>query len=219
MRLTLLRPVMPRPRRPLPPGEPIELPVAPPQPPSRLSWSGRHRALTGIVGAGAAVVLLCFGVGWGTNVDQVRLGRGSGAVSTGGTAAGQADKAAEDRAAARRAADDQASAAKVLAAKAADARASAARAAEARAADRERVREEIVMPALIGLGLAGALDAAARAGLTDVTVCRAPDDEFPVRRSEWRVTGQNVAAGTRIDAGRRVCLTAAGRQLIKDSVR
>ncbi|WP_433723180.1 hypothetical protein ACQP2Y_46050 [Actinoplanes sp. CA-051413] len=255
MRFTLpsLRPVMPRPRLPLPPAEPIDVPGELPQPARRLSWRsprwerpstptipvgarwrGRRRGLTGIVGAGVAMVLLCFGVGWGTNVDQVRLGRGSGAVSAGWTAAGQAeegaedkaaaqraakDKAAEDRAMARRAADDRAAAAKVLAAKAADARAAAARAAEAKAADRARARDEIVMPALVGLGLAGALDVAARAGLTDVSVCHAPTREAPVRRSEWRVTGQNVAAGTRINSRRRVCLTATGRQLIKDSVR
>ncbi|MEU8608424.1 hypothetical protein AB0C29_10530, partial [Actinoplanes sp. NPDC048791] len=93
------------------------------------------------------------------------------------------------------------------------------RAAQARAADRARAREEIAMPALVGLGLAGALDVAARAGLTDVSVCHTPTGETPIRRSEWRVTGQDVAAGTRIDSGRRVCLTATGRQLIKDSVR
>jgi hypothetical protein len=270
MRFTLpsLRPVMPRPRLPLPPAEPIDVPGELPQTPSRLAWrsarwarpsaptggSGRHRALTGIVGAGAAVVLLCFGVGWGTNVDQVRLGRGSGSVSAGGTAAGQAAEdgavarrtaeakaaarraaeaeaaderaaarraveaeAAEERAAAQRAADDKALAAKVLAAKAADARAAAARAAEARAADRAHAREEIVMPDLVGLGLASALDVAARAGLTDVTVCH--PDELPTPRPEWRVTGQGVAAGTRIGASRRVCLAATGPQLIKDSVR
>ncbi|MEU8610468.1 hypothetical protein AB0C29_21020, partial [Actinoplanes sp. NPDC048791] len=137
MRFTLpsLRPVMPRPRLPLPPAEPIDAPGELPQPPSRLSWrsprwarpstptipvgarwSGRRRGLTGIVGAGVAVVLLCYGVGWATNVDQVRLGRGSGAVSAGWTAAGQAENTAEDRAAARRAAEDKAAAAKVLAA-------------------------------------------------------------------------------------------------------
>ncbi|MGW4942168.1 PASTA domain-containing protein [Actinoplanes sp. NPDC004185] len=275
MRFTLpsLRPVMPRPRLPLPPAEPIDVPGELPESASRLSWrsarrarpsaptargagwTSRHRTLTGIVGAGAAVVLLCFGVGWGTNVDQVRLGRGSGSVSAGGTAAGQAAedlvaarrtaeakaaarrvaeakvaeeqaearrsaeaKAAEERAAAQRAADDKALAAKLLAAKAADARAAEARAAEARAADRAHAREEIVMPGLVGLGLASALDVAARAGLTDVTVCHAPE-EPPTPRSEWRVTGQDVAAGVRIGASRRVCLAATGPQLIKDSVR
>ncbi|MEU8230101.1 PASTA domain-containing protein [Actinoplanes sp. NPDC048967] len=236
MRFTLpsRRPVMPRPRPPLPPAEPIDVPGELPQPASRLPWrsprwarpftppilvgarwSDRRRGLTGIAAAGAAMVLLCFGVGWVTNADQVRLGRGSGAVSTGWTATGQAEKAADDRATARQAADDKAAAAKVLAAKVADARAAAAR----RAADRARAREEVAMPALVGLGVAGALDVAARAGLTDVSVCRPPAGEAPARRSEWRVTGQDVAAGTRISADRRVCLTVTGRQLIKDSVR
>ncbi|GAA3956948.1 PASTA domain-containing protein [Actinoplanes auranticolor] len=228
MRLTL--PSLPRPRQPSPPSEPPELPGELRQPARRLMLSRRHKASAGLVAAGAAVVLACFGVGWGTNADQRSLGRGSGALGISGTAADKAtgDRAAaararEDEAAAQRAAEDRAAAAKVLAAKAADARAAAARAAEAKAAEQQRADREIVaMPALVGLGPAGALDAAERAGLTGVTVCGTPEHDIASRSSDWRVTAQDVAAGTRISADRRICLSATeipADHSIRDAVR
>jgi len=84
-------------------------------------------------------------------------------------------QAAAERAAGRRAAEDRARARQLAAAQAADARAAAERAARSRTEHQARARRRVVaMPALLGLRLDRAMDVAAEAGLTGVTVCRTP---------------------------------------------
>ena len=196
-------PPAPRPRQPPPPGEADDSP-----PPIRrllpaTGWLGRRKPLTMLAAAGAAVVLLCFGVGLGTDAEMLTMGWGAKEVS--------APKSAEnDKAAAERAASDRATAQKVAAANAADAEAAAKRAAEAEAAQAEAARKQVVaMPALVGLKLNIGMDVAAEAGLTAVTVCRTPDGDTPLWWPNWRITGQDVPAGTRISAGKQVCVSAA----------
>jgi hypothetical protein len=152
--------------------------------------------------AGATVVLLCFGIGLGTDAELLTMGSGAEQISA-------PKRAEKDKAAAERAAADKATAQKVAAANLADAEAAAERAAKAKAARVEATRKRVVaMPALVGLKLNIAMDLAADAGLTAVTVCRTPDGDTPLWWSNWRVTGQDVAAGTRISGGTPICVSA-----------
>jgi hypothetical protein len=127
-------------------------------------------------------------------------------MGSGRTESAPAKAAENDEAAAQREAADKAAARKVAAANAADARAAARRAAEAKAALRKQV---VAVPRLVGHKLDEAMDLADDAGLTAVTVCRTPEGDTPLWWSNWRVTGQDVPAGTRVSADRPVCLTAA----------
>jgi hypothetical protein len=148
--------------------------------------------------AGTTVVLLCFGVGWGTDAGLLTMGSGRTEVTP--------TKAAGKDQAAQREAADEATARKVAAANAADAQAAARRAAEAKAALRKPV---VAVPRLVGHRLDDAMDLAGDAGLTAVTVCRTPAGDTPLWWPNWRVTGQDVPAGTRVVADRPVCLAAA----------
>jgi hypothetical protein len=189
---------------------PTQLPApapapAPASPPDRLwprgiaNWLRRRRPVTTLLAAGVAVVLLCFGVGLGTDVKLMPMGWGS---DTG-------PPQAVEKADTKRAAEDKAVAQKVAAANAADAKAAAERAAEAEAARAEAARKQVVaMPVLVGLKLDEAMDVAAAAGLTAVTVCRTPDGDTPLWWPNWRITGQDVSPGTRTSADRQICVSA-----------
>jgi hypothetical protein len=121
-----------------------------------------------------------------------------------------AAKTAADAAAARRAADDKAAADKLTAAKAADAKAAAERAARAKAAAAGQART-VTMPALVGRKLHDAMTLAAKTGLTAVTVCHTPDGDTPIWWPNWQIVAQDVPAGTRVSAGRAICVDAAKR--------
>jgi len=165
-------------------------------------WLRRRKPLNLLMAAGATGVLLCFGIGLGTDAELLTMGSGAEQVSA-------PKRAEKDKAAAARAAADRARAQKVAAANLADAKAAAERAAEAKATLMEATRKRVVaMPALVGLKLNIAMDVAADAGLTAVTVCRTPDGDTPLWWSNWRVTGQDVAAGTRISDGTPICVSA-----------
>jgi hypothetical protein len=200
-------------------------PVEPPRPAGLVAraprWDAsnlrRPRVVTAVVCAGAAVVLLGLGTGWVADAGRLSFGRGSAAADVDAAGAAVADraaavKAAAERAARRRAAADEARARQVAAAQAADTRAAAERAARAEAEQLARARPQaVVMPALVGLRLDRAMDVAANAGLTDVTVCRTPHGDTPLWWSNWHITGQGVPAGRRIDVDRQVCLSAMKR--------
>lgn len=64
------------------------------------------------------------------------------------------------------------------------------------------------MPNLVGLKLSLAMDISNNVGLTNITVCRTPGGDIPIIWSNWRVTGQDVDAGTRIKANKAICLDA-----------
>jgi hypothetical protein len=184
-------PAPPRPREPLLDPEPATPPVDPVR--FRLT-----KPMTALLTAGVLVVLLCFGIGLGTDLNLLKMGSGSSGVPREAENA-DTDKVAADRAMAR----------KMAAAKAADARAAEERAAKSKAAQLAAARKQVVaMPALVGLKLDAGMDRAADAGLTAVAVCRTPDGDTPLWWSNWRITGQDVPAGTRINAGAQVCLSA-----------
>ena len=192
--------------------DPVE-PPEPAEPAARVPrWNtsklSRPRVVTAVFAAGAAAGLLCWGAGWVTDPGRLTVGRDHDAA----TERSAAVQAAAERAAGRRAAEDKARARRLAAAQAADARAAAERAARARAEHQARTRRRVVaMPALVGLRLDRAMDVAAEAGLTGVAVCRTPGGDTPLWWSNWHVTGQAVRAGTRIDVGRLVCLSAMKR--------
>jgi hypothetical protein len=226
----------PHPRQPaqgsLPEGGTEEPMVGSPPAVGRLSWDpGRRRKPAAAL---ITAVLLCVGIWAGRDAGWLRMGWAWDAVSaadteatTGGAATdgaaadkAAAPKAAADRAAARmaatdratadRAAADRAAAQRLAAAQAADDRAAEERAAKADAAIAEQARKRIVaMPALVGRKLDAAMDLAADAGLTAVTVCRTPDGDTPIWWSHWRVTGQAVPPGTRVGHDQQICLSAA----------
>ncbi|MFI7546028.1 PASTA domain-containing protein [Actinoplanes sp. NPDC049599] len=178
-------------------------PSAPPPPSPEFDEArpplSRRKAVAGL--AAAVLLLLCFGIGVGTDVPLLRMGSG---LPKG------AQTSIADKADANRAAEDRATARKVAAAKDADARAAADRAAAARAAQVAAARKRVVaVPVLVGLKLDVAMDLAADAGLTAVDVCRTPDGDTPLWWSNWRITGQDVPPGTRVDADERVCVSAA----------
>ena len=64
------------------------------------------------------------------------------------------------------------------------------------------------MPALVGLKLSTAMDVAAEAGLTAVTVCRTPGGDTPLWWPNWRITGQDVPPGHRTTADKQICVSA-----------